>query len=332
MRGTAARSTTAPGRSGDMTPACPTTETLTRRSRQGRTALGALPSTKEFTHSRLTLDDRKLILFLLVCLADDGDSLTATYQRLLEVYGDREGHWCANKDVKALRGMASKFLGRGAESTPTWDRIVDMLNAVLPSPRRECALVRAASLYSRARRRDRPTRDYAGLITPPAWIDEPDVTVEMIRADLACADKAEPAAAPAFTGLTSPPPTPDAGTGAIPEPVPESVPAAARLHPSDDPEALLEVLWTVVSEYRQQVLELDYARKQRDQAQQQVQKLRAENWHLRADNLRINRVAEQLLREQHPSLPAETIRLLVEERAENSASPRPPKPRTLHGC
>jgi hypothetical protein len=203
-----------------------------------------------------------------------------------------------------------------------------MLDAVLAPPRREYALVRAASLYSRARRRDRPTRDYTGLVTPPAWIDEPRVTVEMIRADLACADKAEPVAAPAFTGITSPRPAPDAGTGGMPKPVPASPPTAARLRPSDDPESLLEVLWTVVSEYRQQTPELDDARNQRDQAMQRVQTVRTQNWHLQASYLRMTRVAEQL-REQHPSLPVETLRLLLEERAESS-SPRPPKPRTLH--
>src|SRR4051794_36842052 len=102
MRGTTARSTITPGLGGDLPPACRSTDIPKHRRKQGRTALGGLPSTEAFTNSRLTPDDRKLILFLLVCLADDDDALTDAYLRLLAAYGDCEGHWCANKDVTSL--------------------------------------------------------------------------------------------------------------------------------------------------------------------------------------------------------------------------------------
>lgn len=325
MRGTTARSTTTtPGLDGDLPPACRPTDIPKLRRRQGRTALGGLPSTEEFTNSRLTPDDRKLILFLLVCLADDDDALTGAYHRLLAAYGDREDHWCANKDVTSLRRLVSKFLGKGAETTPSWDRIVDMLQAVLPPPQREQALPRAAALYSRARQRDKPTRDYTGPVVPPAWADEPRVTVEMIRVDLA-----EPVAAPAFTALTCP-----ASAMAVTVPTIGTVPAqpvAASRHASEDPEALWDMLWAVVDGFRQRSDELEHVRAQRDLAREQVQELKAQNWRLRADNHRLSRVAEQLLREQHPAVSPEIIRVLLEERLDSAVSPRPPKPRSLHG-
>jgi hypothetical protein len=323
MRGTSARSTTTPGPGGDPPPACPPTDIPKPRRRQGRTALGGLPSTSEFTNSRLSPDDRKLILFLLVHLADDDDALTGTYQRLLETYGTRADHWCANKDVTTLRRAVSKFLGKGAETTPSWDRIVDMLEAVLPPPQRERALPHAAALFSRAHRRAKPTRDYTGPVIAPSWADEPTVTVEMIRADLV-----EPAPAPALASITAPvpaAPAPDEGAAS------SARSALARAHPSDDPESLREVLWTVVGEFRQQCYELDHVRAQRDQAREQLQEQRAQNWHLQADNRRVGRVAEQLLREQHPTVSPETIRLLLEDRIDSAFSPRPPKPRSLHG-
>ncbi|SFW11504.1 hypothetical protein [Amycolatopsis australiensis] len=326
MRGTTARSSTSTSAlAGALTPACRSTDFPRPRRRQGRTALGGLPSTAEFTNSRLTPDDRKLILFLLVCLADDDDALTETYHRLLAVYGDREGHWCATKDVPSLRRRVAKFLGKGAETTPGWNRIVDMIEAVLPPTQREQVLARAAALYSRAHQRDKPTRDYTGPVVPPAWADEPTVTVEMIRAELA-----ESAAVPAFAALTCPAPgasTPVTAPAA--GPVSEQ-PAAAR-PVSEDPAALWEMLWAVVDGFRQRSEELDRVRAQRDLAREQVQNLQAQNWRLRADNHRASRLAEQLLREQHPTVPPETIRLLLDERLESAVSPRPVKPRTLHG-
>jgi hypothetical protein len=327
MRGATARTTTTPSLSSDLLQACPSADVPKPRRRQGRTALGGLPSTEEFTNSRLSPDDRKLILFLLVCLADDDDALTSAYQRLLEAYGDRDGHWCSNKDLTSLRRLVSKFLGKGAETTPTWDRIVDMLEAVLSAHLRDQALPRAAALYSRVRQRDKPTRDYAGPVLPPSWADEPTVTVEMIRAELA-----GPAAAPAFAAIACPLPVP----GVTPitaeaEATLEQAIAVQRQHAGEDPESIWEMLWVVVDAFRQRSDELDYVRAQRDRAQGQLQEVQAQNWHLRADNHRLNRVAEQLMREQHSTVPPETIRLLLEERLDSAFSPRSPKSRTLHG-
>ncbi len=330
MRGTTARSTT-PDPDDELSPASPSTGIPQPRRRQGRTALGGLPSTKEFTNSRLTLDQRKLILFLLICLVDDEDALTGVYRRLIRVHGDRDGHWCANKDLRRLQGMASKFLGGGAESIPTWDRIVDLLEAAPTQLDLERALPRAAALYSRARRRDKPTRGYTGEVLPPAWIEEPQVTVEMIRADLA-----EPAAASAFASIACPAPrdgddrsadvaTPTAG----PVHGPEQVLTTSAAEPDQD--SLQELLWTVVRAFRAASDERDRARQDRDQAEEQAHQLRSENWQMRADNHRHARLTEQLLREQHPTMSPESLRLLQQERLDSAFGSRPPKPHTLHG-
>ncbi|OXM63782.1 hypothetical protein [Amycolatopsis vastitatis] len=158
-----------------------------RRSRRtrGRTALGRLPSTAEFDtaekKSPLTPDERKLVLFLLVALADDRESLARTRRRLVDAYGEREGHWCAGKTPDALLHLLAKSLGQAAANPPPWDRVADIVNVAVPAARRAVVLGQAAALSARIAGEERPVRDYDGPFSVPPWIDEPVVTVEMIR-------------------------------------------------------------------------------------------------------------------------------------------------------
>jgi hypothetical protein len=267
-----------------------------RRTR-GRTALGRLPSTAEFDtaekESPLTPDERKLVLFLLVALADDRESLAETRRRLIDAYGDREGHWCAGKTPDALLHLLAKSLGQGATSPPPWDRIADIVDVAVPAARRAAVLGQAAALSARIAGEERPVRGYDGPFSVPPWIEEPVVTVAMIRAGL------------------------EAGAEV-------ARPAAAGAHPIDDPVALREVLL----ETAKVACELDGRLEELKTA---LNAERAANWKFRSENQRLRSLLEQLLREKCPGASTDTVRQLINDRLRAVITADPPNPRPLHG-
>lgn len=151
--------------------------------RRGQAALAKLPTTDDFTNRKLTLHDRKLILFLLVTLVDRYDRLTDTYDRLVLAYGGREGHWAFGKEVADLQKGCASFLGRGARRAPRWPEIVDLFAAGVSDRNRARILAFAAGLHCRAAGVERPA-GYAGPIAYPIWVDSPRVYATQIRAEL----------------------------------------------------------------------------------------------------------------------------------------------------
>lgn len=295
---------------------------------RGRTALGRLPSTAAFDTAKkaspLTLDERKLVLFLLVTLADDRGSLARTRQRLVDAYGNREGHWCAGKTEDSLLHLLAKSLGQSAASPPPWERIVDIIEAAVPRARRNAVLGQAAALFARSVGWDRPARDYAGPFSPPAWIDEPVVTVEMITAGGETGADEAGGDVEVDPGQSVPAPRvpPGSRTRSGGEGPPRTSDGGA--HPIDDPDALRKVMLAMAEATRR----LD----------EQVEALRASlkshqiaNWRLRSENQRQRSLLEQLLREKCPGASTDTIRQLISEQLRSIITSDPPHPRPLHG-
>ncbi|MBP2331065.1 hypothetical protein JOF56_011450 [Kibdelosporangium banguiense] len=153
----------------------------TRRRGRGQPALAKLVSTADFTNKRkLPPDDRKMILFLLVALADAGDGvLTPAYQAVLARHGDTAGHWSAGKNMAAMQKAGGKFLGQSAERRPSWDKVEDLIGAMFGGPRRQSLLAVAAGLFRADG--EPPSASYGGEIVRPEWAAADVVTVETIR-------------------------------------------------------------------------------------------------------------------------------------------------------
>ncbi len=301
---------------------------------RGRTALGRLPSTDAFDtpkkKSPLTLDERKLVLFLLVSLADDRGSLARTRRRLVGTFGGREGHWCAGKSEDALLHLLAKSVGQGATSPPPWERIVDMVGVAVPRTSRSVVLGQAAALFARSIGWDAPVRGYDGPFSVPGWIAEPVVTVEMIVEGWATGTgkpgrdgrRADPR--PAVPAPRVPPRPEGPPEGGAPRGVTGRPAGSAAAHPLDDPVALRKVMLGISGAARR----LDA----------QVEALRASlnshqiaNWKLRSENQRQRSLLEQLLREKYPGASTDTIRQLIAEQLRSIITADPPESRPLHG-
>ncbi|MCR6488468.1 hypothetical protein M8542_37135 [Amycolatopsis sp. OK19-0408] len=288
---------------------------------RGRTALGRLPSTAAFDagtkKSPLAPEERKLILFLLVNLADDAESLAEARQCLLDAYGDREGHWCAGQTKDSLTRLLAKSLGQGATSPPPWERIVEIVEVAVPPVRREAVLAQAAALFARCVGRDRPTRAYAGPVIAPEWIDEPVVTVEMIRSG-GRPERAADVLSPVWDA------EPVLPIPAARVPADASVPVERSRHPIEDPVALRAVLMSMsktACELLERVEVLGAALKLEQTT----------NWQLRAENQRQRNLLEQGFREKYRGVSLDTIRQLITEQLRAAYTAEPPSPRPLHG-
>lgn len=150
--------------------------------RRGQAALARLVTTDDFTR-KLALDDRKVILFLLVALVDRHDSLTRTYNALKEAHRDREDHWTYGKDVAYLQRSCARFLGGGAARAPRWPEIEDFVTAGVSERNRGRILAFAAGLHCRAANVEKPA-GYDGPIAFPSWVDAPRVSAKQIRDEL----------------------------------------------------------------------------------------------------------------------------------------------------
>jgi hypothetical protein len=138
--------------------------------------LDRLADTDSFSNpDKLSLADRKLILYLVVTLADESRRLTAAYEAVLRAYSGVRGHWAHGKPLAVMQKYCAKFLGKSAERRPTWDKVEDVLRAALPADRAEVALAEAAWLFSRAAGVERPP-GYSGELSKPVW-DQPSITV-----------------------------------------------------------------------------------------------------------------------------------------------------------
>ncbi|MEA5365418.1 hypothetical protein VA596_38230 [Amycolatopsis sp., V23-08] len=317
-----------------------------RRRTRGQTALGKLPSTAAFDDGKrkspLTLDERKLVLFLLVALADDRESLAETRRRLLDAYGARDGHWCAGKTKDALTRLLAKSLGQGATRPPPWERIVDIVEVAVPADRLPAVRAQAAALFARSVGQDRPVRGYDGPMAAPAWIEEPVVAVEMIRAgiddvagepadreparagsrSLACAGGSGPPIPVARVPVGARGPADGGGGQPIP---PHFVPEAREpRHPIDDPAALRQVLLSTsktVCELADRIEALEASLRQEQTT----------NWQLRAENQRQRNLLEREFREKYSGVSLDTIRQLINEQLRAGFNPDPSSPRPLRG-
>ncbi|CRK61729.1 hypothetical protein [Alloactinosynnema sp. L-07] len=144
--------------------------------RRGRPALSRLRTTADFTNDKLSPDDRKLVLFLLVVLVDENDSLSESYRAVAEEYGHLPGHWAYGSDLGDLQKKCSKFLGRGARRRPRWEEIRDVLAVAVSDGNRPVITAMAAGLYCRAATLRSPGSGYTGVIRLPSWIDDPEVS------------------------------------------------------------------------------------------------------------------------------------------------------------
>ncbi|MFI7121852.1 hypothetical protein [Amycolatopsis sp. NPDC049868] len=120
-------------------------------------------------------------MFLIVVLVDDDGCLTGLYERIVETFGHRHGHWAFAKTVADLQSSASKWLGRAAMRRPRWERIVDLVAIGVPAALRDEVLAIAAGLYCDAARRDHPGGEYRGEIRRPSWNTLPTVSATTIR-------------------------------------------------------------------------------------------------------------------------------------------------------
>ncbi len=138
--------------------------------------LDRLADTDSFSNpDKLSLADRKLILYLVVTLADESRRLTGAYEAVLRAYSGVHGHWAHGKPLAVMQKYCAKFLGKSAERRPTWDKVEDVLRAALPADRAAAALAEAAWLFSRAAGVERPP-GYSGELSKPVW-DQPSITV-----------------------------------------------------------------------------------------------------------------------------------------------------------
>ncbi|MFD2415209.1 hypothetical protein [Amycolatopsis pigmentata] len=249
-----------------------------RGRRRGQPALRKLRTTDDFGSARLTLAQRKLILFVAVVMADEDGCLSATYGALLAAHAHDPEHWTHDHTLKSLQKRASRYVGRGAEHLPGWDKVVDVLRVVIPEPHFTAVLAEAAGLYSRAIDADKPAPDYSGEIRLPVWADAPAVSIEDIR-----------------TGLWSII-TPVRSSVSAPQPV-EARPADPLLAERDPQDR--ELFENVIRAFREteQLLEA---------AQAENTSLRKENKTLRAEKQRLsshNRLLQNLLDARSPDEP-----------------------------
>ncbi|TDX84924.1 hypothetical protein [Amycolatopsis arida] len=150
-----------------------------RTRRRGQAVLARLRTTADFTYqAKLSLDDRKLILFLVAVLADEDGRLSRTYEAVLAAHGRQAGHWCEGKTLAQLQKAGAKWLGRSAERRPPWPKVVDLIRAGVPAEHEESVLATAHALHQRAR------GEYRGEFPLPWWAEAPVVTVEDILAAL----------------------------------------------------------------------------------------------------------------------------------------------------
>ncbi|WP_436493922.1 hypothetical protein [Actinokineospora sp. HUAS TT18] len=152
--------------------------------RRGQAALSRLRTTADFTNDRLSPDDRKLILFLLVVLVDKHDCLTDSYRAVADRYGHLPDHWAHGSDLADLQRKCSKFLGRGARRRPRWEEIRDVLEVGVSAENRPVITALAAGLYCRASTLRTPGSGYTGDIRLPSWIDEQVVSRQRIHDSL----------------------------------------------------------------------------------------------------------------------------------------------------
>lgn len=153
-----------------------------RSQGRGQRVSRKLRSTDDFTNkNKLSLDDRKLILFLVVNLLDEEGSLTKTYQAVMNRFGHVEGHWAHGKNLDAMRSCGSKFLGKSATRRPSWRKIDDTVRAACDEREVRTVLAHAAGLYCKAAGVDAP-EGYEGEIADPTWASAAvdPVTVDMI--------------------------------------------------------------------------------------------------------------------------------------------------------
>jgi hypothetical protein len=212
------------------------------------------------------------------------------------------GHWCAGKDVKALRGQVSKFLGKGAHILPTWDKVDDIFTAVLSPEERERLLPWAAGLYCQSRNKRSPALDYEGPIELPLWAHEPDVSVETIRESLTDRPpKAEHVSEPI--------------AGESPEPVHQCTVDA-------------ENTWVVLMDVTRAYMKLLRRNEALDAEVQELRQYRTENWQLRGDNARLTRAAEDILAQLFPQSSPETVRNLLDDMLTTPRGSQPPRPRS----
>ncbi len=292
--------------------------------------MGQVPSTDAFDtpakKSPLTLDERKLVLFLLVALADERGTLARTRRRLVEAFGDRDRHWCAGKSEDALLHLLAKSIGRSAATPPPWERIAEIVGVAVPPARRDLVLGQAAALFARSVGWERPVPGYDGPFSVPSWIGEPVVTVEMIVDGWA-----DPAAAPGPDGRgpATQPLVPGPRVPSVPAegPAPRPVaprPLRAAVHPIDDPAALRKVMLAVAGA----------ARRLDERAETLRESLNAHqlaNWKLRSENQRQRSLLEQLLREKYPGAATDTIRQLIAEQLRTVITADPPESRPSLG-
>jgi hypothetical protein len=166
-----------------------------RRGR-GQAALTKLLTTADFSNEVLEPPDRKLILFLLVVLADAGGGvLTAAYRAVLHRHAETAGHWSYGKSLAAMQKAGAKFLGQSARQRPSWDKVQDLLEAVLEGARLDAVRAVAAGLFCQAAGLDRPTGSFRGEIDTPQWTREDPLAADTIRRHVATLPGGRPAPA-----------------------------------------------------------------------------------------------------------------------------------------
>jgi hypothetical protein len=281
-----------------------------RRS-PGQPVLSRLRSTEDFKYRfRLDIGARRLILFLIVVLADDEGRLTRTHEVVLDAYGGVPGHWASGKDLHKLRKMGSKFLGRAAERLLPWHKIADIVNAAVPEEDRPWVLAHAAGLYCQATKQERPSGDYRGQILEPSWSCENPLTVHQIRASLGDCKRS-------FEGI-----------------VPGAVASSQTVEADtavDDPANLRLLLDTTVRGFRETEAQLERVKTENSHLRMSLagsQSLLDEVQDLRRRNQQLQAEYRRLLRRRNPSFSDQTLDAAVRD---VQAAPPPVAPLRLAG-
>jgi len=306
-----------------LAPVSPTTNLSARR--RGKPALAAISSTEAFTNAGLTKPARQLVLFALCCLTRE-DTLTDAYDAVLAKYGDRPGHWCHGKDLPGLRYSCSKFLGKAARTSPTWEVLTDLFSAALSAQECERLLPWAAWLWCRAHDVTAPP-GYTGAITPPPW-GEQDIVAKAavlaaLRADLPPhpADPAPPSREPLHQE-----PREDHDTLPMAEAPP---PAWESSVPSwENPPDLRLLLDNMTRVYRSQEGLIRSLRAQIRQLVEDNLELDHLSWELRTQIAKLTQAAETAIFQNDPSLTKPQVRRKLEVMIGCTRSPLPPLPRS----
>ncbi|GAA1267731.1 hypothetical protein GCM10009634_08740 [Saccharothrix xinjiangensis] len=141
--------------------------------------MAVLRSEADFTDPGLSRDRRLLALHLLVHLVDEHGRMSDAYRRVLKRAADDPGHWAHGRSPGAVRAEVARWIGVGArqDCRPPWDRVADLVEAVVEPGDVPEVLATARYLHRRATGERGPAGE---PLKCPDWVTADHVTTTLI--------------------------------------------------------------------------------------------------------------------------------------------------------